>query len=244
VSDDARERPIIFSAPMVRAILDGRKTQTRRIVRDADRIELHDGGRPHSLHGRNCPSFCEWACGAIFFDERGEALEHDNRPTTRTPYGGPGSKLWVRETFAYSIKDPESFEEGFSPETHDAVYRATDEGGEWERYENGERAGKTAPTWRPSIHMPRWASRIMLVVESVRVERLQEITEEDARAEGVEAHLMRDIGSYPEWMRPNMRSVGGHQSAFRELWDSINGKRASWASSPWVWVVSFRRVTS
>ena len=174
-----KERPILFSAPMVRALLAGTKTQTRRIVkaRDLEWMDVHQGLR-----------------------------EPDN--AERCPYGQPGDRLWVRETFGHFERN-----ENFAPGC-EVFYRADGESLAVER-------------WRPSIHMPRWASRITLEVTGVRVERLQDISEADATAEGVSA--------IPDEMR---RATP--RCDFQALWQSINGPD-SWAANPWVWIVEFRR---
>ena len=143
-----------------------------------------------------------------------------------SPYGQPGDQLWVRESWAYHPdgKDKE------------ILYRATDSG--WDDNNTGLR-------WKPSIHMPRWASRIQLEVTDVRVERVQEISEEDAKAEGISDGGCLNCGnsSDPEacgcdYPKPDFRD------SFANLWDSINAKRGySWESNPYVWVVEFERVT-
>ena len=229
-----KERPILFSGAMVRAILAGTKTQTRRVLLDDDLLETFEG-RPHCLHGRRCESFCDYACGgAVFFDEtRGVAIEHDKKPTNRTPFGGPGDRLWVRET--YSPRD----RHGAACSIGDARFAVLADGTQVYRdgvvitglpkYAEGAADGIK---WRPSIHMPRWASRISLEVTEVRVERLTEISEADAKAEGVEPNPKHSF------CKPERRLT----QAFASLWDSINGHRLPWASNPWVWVVAFRQV--
>lgn len=202
-----KERPILFSAPMVRAILEGRKTQTRRVVKP----------QPHSAH---YPQHAE-ARGAGWV-----WMAHDDRPTYtfatgdfRCPYGQPGERLWVRETWAKA--DSSLIDETF--------YRAD---GEVDGRQRAFSYVKREPRWRPSIHMPRWASRIDLEVTGVRVERLQDISEADAIAEGVEPYR---LPVHP--VREALRHVDG----FSVLWESINGP-GSWDANPWVWVVEFRRV--
>ena len=208
------ERPILFSGPMVRAILDGKKSMTRRIVRHRNGIGFLGGageeGDP-ALWGYTFddpapwgytfdgPSHYGYAVLARGFSER----EQNGRVSIPSPYGEAGDTLWVRETWRSSASDP----------TY--IIHAADLS-DYEREEKGP--------WRPGIFMPRWASRLTLRVTSVRVERLQDITEADATAEGVVAPHLLD--------------------AFSALWDGINGDRACWASNPWVWVVSFERVPS
>ncbi len=195
------ERPILFSGPMVRAILDGRKTQTRRVVKPQPGGQL--------FHGMDW----RWYRSALA----------DEREPIRCPYGVPGDRLWVRETFALSVVDPDGPPPEDDHENYDVIYRADPDqpGGGWT---DGD--GKAIPPpWRPSIHMPRWASRLTLEVVSVRVERLNEISEADARAEGMDA----DVANSPRvW--------------FMATWNAINAKRAPWESNPWVWRVEFRRV--
>lgn len=191
-----RERPILFSSEMVRALLENRKTMTRRIV------------KPQPVSTKRSRRM----------DELIESC----------PFGNISDRLWVRETFC-----PRSNGMLVMEQIQRSFFRATD--GEGER--------NTKPhnwRWRPSIHMPRWASRITLEITNVRVERLQEISEEDAHAEGIwpdpggRFQQARGVGPFTEDPR----------LAFRWLWDSINGKYPdkAWAASPWVWVVSFKRI--
>ena len=198
-----KERGILFSAPMVRALLAGTKTQTRRACKPGARLE-----------------------GAFY---------------KSTPYGMPGDRLWVRETFALEctyeyhgdhdmptdgrpVKQESSGESDWLLIPH---YRATEpepnlmnsnaNTDEWD--------GRTR--WRPSLFMPRWASRITLEITNVRVERLQEISEADAWAEGIDGEQL-------------FRAQGYAPDAYRQLWESINGA-GSWAANPWVWVIEFKR---
>lgn len=189
-----KERPILFSAEMVRAILEGRKTQTRRVIKDGlgdkpiDTIEFN--GVSWTIAG-DAPS-----------QHMGEVYMNDWSFDLRCPFGVPGDRLWVRETWHYRGGNNIEPSPGF------VSYRAD---GEF-----------TLPgyEWRPSIFMPRWASRILLEVTTVRVERLQEISWEDHIAEGT------PIGM-----------------TFSELWDSINAKRDyPWESNPWVWAITFKRI--
>lgn len=204
------ERPILFSGPMVKAILDGRKTMTRRVVKK----------QPIDMLPMNVPN--QWCA----LDERAET---GNRGSIRScRFGVPGERLWVRE--AFGIFDAAGNERAVG-------YRADGEDGEgyWrEVLESRYFQDDYFPAdekWRPSIHMPRWASRITLEITDVRVERLQEITEEDAQKEGCDG-----------WVLEMGDDFGDSVVPFMHLWDSINGKKYPWASNPWVWVVSFKRI--
>lgn len=198
-----KERPILFSAPMVRAILAGTKTQTRRVVKP-----------------RKDPDYgCELSPGEIAGDEHAARL---------CPYGQPGDRLWVRETFAKI--------DGQTQPWIETDYRAT--------YTHGDRLGDTLglkKRWTPAIHMPRAASRISLEITAVRVERLQDISEAAAKAEGVHRNIdgLWSGGVWKHLAQPNR--YGDPCNAFCDLWASINGGE-SWDANPWVWVVEFKRV--
>lgn len=187
------DRPILFSGAMIRALLAGTKTQTRRVVK------LPPGAVVEAWDGKTTPSFE----GAIV-----------------CPYGVPGdSVLWVRETWqCHSTLNSD-------PIVHfraDASFKPVPiEPGTEVEFKGG---------WRPSIFMPRWASRITLEVTDVRVERLQAISVEDCIAEGLSTQLREN------------EAVCDLRDQYRDLWDSINATRAPWASNPWVWVVEFKRV--
>lgn len=200
-----RERPLLVSAEMVRAILDGRKTQTRRVVRNQSR----------ALHlGMETPEF------------RASVIR-------RCPYGQPGDRLWVRETWIIGHDDGNGGWSVLRPTGHSnregrVFYRASfDE-------PDPNKGGRML--WRPSIHMPRWASRITLEVTGVRVERLQELSELDAVAEGLDpVHP----GEHKWQTTPFART------RYAELWDSLNEKRGyGWETNPWIWVIEFRRLES
>lgn len=213
-----RERPILFNAPMVRAILDGTKTQTRRVVKPRKDLNF---GVPLASH-----------------ELAGEVNDGD---FTNSPYGQPGDRLWVRETFQGPM-----WEEGtWDPDTdyhkpEFCEYRA--DGGPMPEYVDFE--DNLHQGWKPSIHMPRWASRITLEITGVRVERLRAISHDDALAEGVAdfAATLNDephpSGDSPEQAS---RRLQWPQRQFRQLWDSINVP-GSWDANPWVWVVEFNRV--
>lgn len=214
-----KERPILFSSPMVRAILAGTKTQTRRVVKalpDRDfgpRCAL----QPHEIAG-------EINAGRFRISR----------------YGAPGDRLWVRETWReWSDAAWHYAADGtVMPKLRDrdlSAFLAQRSPFTWESY-----------SWRPSIHMPRSASRITLEITGVRVERLQGISEADAIAEGVEA-----IPPTGEGAGPNLFTVdvGGMffnsptaTGAYAMLWEHINGP-GSWDANPWVWVVCFKRVS-
>jgi len=205
-----KERPILFSAPMVRAILDGAKTQTRRVVKPSRGrpIEFLGGGGSDSPDWNNpeCWGY-EWHDGASFVTLKADPMDA-HQYTYPCPYGQPGDRLWVREAFGH-------FERNDTLKPGDTIYYRAD----------GE-CLELQP-WRPSIHMPRWASRITLEVTGVRVERLQDISEADAQAEGC-ADVDYSAGRT-------------YRHAYRDLWESINGEGA-WSLNPWVWVVSFHRM--
>jgi hypothetical protein len=210
---------------MSRAILAGTKTQTRRFVTG---VEFRGGGGKDGPDW-NDPSAWGWA------DEYGDewALVKDSGVdhVIRCPYGVPGDRLWVRETWRPRI----AHGHGMDACDCDDVWVNYAAGGEGRFISGGDVSAEwTMPKAAlrgknvPGIHMPRWASRITLEVTEVRVQRLQEISEEDAKAEGVFPTAGSRLPTRP------------HQRAFRILWDSINGKRAPWESNPWVWAVSFR----
>lgn len=184
-----RERPILFSGPMVRAILDGRKTQTRRVVKKV--------GRDNCLPDRRVKS----AFGAVV---------HVKDAAELCPYGQPGDRLWVRETWQRKSGGEQM-----------ARYRADFDG-------MLDRALRESFTWKPSIHMPRWASRISLEITAVRAERLQACSEDDAVAEGQARH-----NKPPE----SVSTV----EMFAGSWDKLNAERGfGWAENPWVWVLTFK----
>lgn len=201
-----RERPIPFSAPMVRAILAGAKTQTRRVVTPAPvfwQAPFPDG----SWQWDGGSQLLRAGFGAAYVHT--DAASMANIAARFCRYGKPGDRLWVRETWA-------PCPDRGAPHT---VYRA----------DNGLRYEGETWKWRPSIFMPRWASRTTLEITGVRVEHLQAISEADAMAEGVEPLLVPpDGGGAP------------HVEGYRALWESIHGV-GSWDANPWVWVVEFRR---
>ena len=208
------ERPILFSGPMVRAILAGRKTQTRRIVK-----HRHDWYMGERANG------AQWPFVRDYVHAEPDAVE------VLCPYGVPVDALWVRETWGLHAHSDYTWwcRDSIKGRTEDDLR---------ESYDVAYAADATSAydRWRPSIHMLRWASRITLRVTDVRVERLQEISEEDARAEGVYplcgGYCAGDADA--EWCTTA-------REAFELLWTSIHGA-SSWESNLWVWVVSFEWV--
>lgn len=204
-----RERPILFSGAMVRAILSGQKTVTRRACKPQPSAHAHTS----SADGN--PMSAWWETG---------------KDINRCPYGQPGERLWVRETWycdhfdvisgPYLKPSDLNLDEARSDGT--LVYAADG----LAPYECEQ------PAWKPSIHMPRWACRILLEITEVRVERLQDITEQQALAEGV-ASCAQDLDPDGNGYSPG--------ELFSILWSSINGTD-SWNANPWVWVVEFKRV--
>ncbi len=206
-AEKPRERPILFNDQMVRAILEGRKTVTRRVVKDTGFYAIDA-----AIHGND-----------VALRER-EAL------STRCPYGEPGDRLWVRETWGLQVRSYGGGAGEF------IVYRATNPDAIYCRSSEGR---EYPVKWKPSIHMRRHSSRILLEITAVRVERLQDISEEQALAEGVRGEpcdharqACADIGCWGDTAK----------GAFGFLWESLNGE-GSWAANPWVWVVEFKRVT-
>ena len=214
------DRPIIFSAPTVRALLGGRKSQTRRIIKPSP--EFCGGGRSRDPQNWNDPDAWGWEN----YDEGCWDLLSEGY--TGRPFYAPGDRLWVREAFSYESLDVDR--NGFMPPWYWA------DG-------NPESGDFTRP--KPSIHMPRWASRLTLLVTDVRVQRLQEISDDDARAEGIEP-LKSGRGYYdPTVSHDQSRSIvrfGQYYSlathAFSALWDSIHGPDA-WDANPWCAAISF-----
>ena len=188
-----KERPILFSAEMVKAILDGRKTMTRRVCKYQPSMSVRKAGSMWGIKG-------------------GDALWHFGHKIVSCPYGQPGDRLWVRETFGVCT---------FCGKV--GAYRATPTG------ECGDACwacNRTIEKWKPPIFMPRWASRIALEITAVRVERVQDIGDEDAEAEGL------------SWC-----NAASPRDKFQCLWNSLNAKRGyGWDANPWVWVLSFKRV--
>jgi hypothetical protein len=189
------EKPMLFSSPMIRAILDGTKKQTRRVV--------------------TLPKDHSW--GDLFDGQVVYKNDHFNEFSVdelRCPYGQVGDQLWVRETFSNT-----EYRTAYKADQDDGIHCLVKK-------------------WAPSIHMPRWASRIQLEITDIRVERLNDISEEDAIAEGVEIKVKRIVKpySYPIQYVP-IAPVDW----YKDLWEQINGAD-SWNANPWVWAINFRRI--
>ncbi|EPK7688563.1 hypothetical protein K7Y63_004175 [Serratia marcescens] len=213
-----KERPVIFNSEMVRAILDGRKTQTRRVIANVS---------PDNCIPLHKPTKTKDGIYTHVMDAPGHGL---------CPFGQVGDRLWVRETFAVLGNEdgcPIDWDGNLikGDEKHAArIYKAScwQEPGNYGLWSIPDRDTQYEGAWRPSIHMPRWASRMTLEITAVRVERLKDISESDARAEGV----MPTPGAAEQL-------VGG-KLAFAELWASIYGHE-NWRANPWVWVIEFKR---
>lgn len=217
-----RERPILFSGAMVRAILEGRKTVTRRVAKPVKHPDLGN----------------IYAAGALVLEN-----EPQHVIDRACPYGQPGDRLWVRETWAgvnmcgapalayRADEDVRDLMQGSQFLDDDGAFNYQDE--RWKKYLFCDwYADLHLVRWRPSIHMPRWACRILLEITAVRVERLQDITEQQALAEGV-ASCAQDLDPDGNGYSPG--------ELFSILWSSIYGTD-SWNANPWVWVVEFKRV--
>lgn len=276
-----RERGILFSAPLVKALLAGAKTQTRRLIKPQPVRQLPNErelpsptGEPWTIRrdlGWRWQRSKNWSC---FVADNAHApfAEH---LANHCPYGVPGDRLWVRETwgdrgcavtlhgggesnhraFIHYLADDskreipltrKQFDELGKRHLHeqDACPKVTGDEGSDERWASSEAYSDWLRAFwtksRPSIFMPRWASRITLEVTEVRVQRLHDISEDDAKAEGVER--LQHVADDQPLLSGGTAGDRPHVLAFSVLWDDINGERASWASNPWVWCVSFRRL--
>ena len=202
------ERPILMNGEMVRATLADLKTQTRRVIKPQPIYTAHDGEL----------AFADRECHPFYKKQRG----------IKCPYGKPGDRLWVRETFRPA---------GYDLNGQVIKYRAD---GSTKVCDSPKSLGGTGlehgEVWEPSIFMPRWASRITLEIVSVRVERVQEITLQDIDAEG-----LHQRGIYSIQRKEGLSLSGAIRWKFKELWNSINEKRGfGWEANPWVWVVEFK----
>ena len=280
-----KERPILFSGEMVRAILDGRKTQTRRIIKPQPIESMinppaYEDGEIGDIY--LCPDLI-FPDTNVFVERTGHGAYHNMGSVQfakkHCKYGQPGDRLWVRESYRIGAWDEEC--EVFALDYCDGAVKQwltpsateTEDSGEvferiWisccdelsrkgiEPEDDGQyrwMPGESPLNWKPSIHMPRWASRITLEITGVRVERLQDISEDDALSEGLASvskygslfkHGIPDFDGLPgndnvgwSWVEWDSNPI----SAYKKLWESINGK-GSWEENQWVWVITFRRV--
>jgi hypothetical protein len=222
----------MFQGPMVRAILAGKKTQTRRVIKPAPFFNGvdEDGNEIWRLTK-------SWS-----------AISHFPRDgQSDCPFGMPGDQLWVREKFwkqsrqrvgyaadmmSYGIADEHNVETGdVIPDSKMFPSRMY---------------GTRGVRWQPSIHMPQWASRLTLEITDIRAERLQAITREDVRAEGVP----ETFGEIPDWVESRFPELASHEwdnlnwaAQWERCWDSINGKTFPWSSNPFVWAITFKVIT-
>lgn len=231
-----KERPILFSGPMVRAIIERRKTQTRRAINPKVFIEMNEGNEPPIE--QHDPGF-----GAAYLEYVG------------CPYGQPGDRLWVKEAGWVDRRPLDMTQFGLAADvvrffradgtlTFKDGGHSTDARTPFGRMNEGERTEwlnlSHSHKRVPPIYMPRWASRLTLEVTEVRAQRLQDITEEDAQAEG--AGLAMFEVNVPGRAGP-LRTVENHRAGFACLWDSINAKRGlGWGSNPWVRAITFEVV--
>jgi hypothetical protein len=218
------DSPILFSAEMVRAILDGRKTQTRRVMKVQPWPDATVEVGPYHPHwiDRNGESQPGPSTFGAVWDH--QDIVNGGDTGLRCPYGAPGDLLWVREGFAVQ---PELWADNHGPQPiHYTADQVIGFAGKPDQRQIEDYRSK------PSIHMPRWASRITLRITDIRVERLQDITEDDARAEGCDP---------ARWIDETDVGMEGYREGFARLWNKINGPGA-WDDNPWVWVVAFERV--
>jgi len=226
----SKERPIIFSGPMVNAILRGEKTQTRRIINHPGNMPHFDrllcdwalSGDPHQWDGKEYirrwqgmglkpppPKVGDW-----IWEIQSDVDDTVTLPVP-CPYGDVGDRLWVREVWKSHGREGRTC-------PYPAIYRA--------EY-TYEKVGKALGPWKSPIHMPRWASRIDLEITARTAARLHDITEEDAQAEGINGHeaLVGQVAN-------------PYVTSYADYWDALNGKRYPWESNPWVWVLTLRRI--
>ena len=250
-SPQPKERPILFSAPMVRAILDGRKTVTRRPVKVQPEVRTVEMIGPM----------------LTFKNKRGGHWLYPNAKQQiieECPYGQIGERLWVRETWYCDHFEVQKGPYLQPADMHD-LDQSRDDGELVYAADGLAPYEQEQPTWKPSIHMPRWACRILLEITDVRVERLQDISEEQAQAEGCfftdygrkcghTGSGWTEVGDCPApeahhpqrngWMWDKTSSpnecLGTATWAFANLWQSVGG---DWDANPWLWVVEFKQVT-
>jgi hypothetical protein len=236
------ERGIICTGESVMAILDERKTQTRRVVTRSNAI-LDGHKRPSAEHWQALDMDGAWAdAGPSPAGNDGPYLKAncarpdcDGAVHRLYPQWFVGQRLWVRETWAaHWMYDDVPPREARSTHPDDSYFYLAD--GPPGGYKEADLLPHNCGKWRSPLYMPRGASRITLEVTGVRVERVREISEKDVRAEGVEQSM---IDHWRQWLHPN--DCAGH--AFGQVWDSINAKRGfGWESNPWVFVIEFKKI--
>lgn len=214
--------PMIFNSEMVRALIDGRKTQTRRPLPAWQKPQKTEDGEYMCIAQRHP----KWGFG-FFGKSEEEAVLQLNDSSCSAPFGKKGDLIWVRETFQGPLVDEEeaqyNIENYQSPQY--CSYKASGDDCEFFHHEED----RIVQRWKPSIHMPRWASRLTLRVLNVRVERVQTISKEDAAAEGVITEQMA--------ANAGLAWRFGDRRQFKDIWESIYGD--SWKLNDWVWVIEF-----
>lgn len=226
-----KERPILMHSRSINGILEGRKTQTRRImkVQPQPNVETWDWAWPLPGKKTTPGSKTYW---------RNDCAPNQRISTFYSPYGPSGDRLWVRETWGIFSVDSGTVSIGFKQRIPEGKTIADTDGGlnvlnvDAEIVKWSELRINT-DKWRPSIFMPRWASRLSLEITGIRVERVQDISEADAKAEGVQLS--------DEWTGCADDLSGYYREAFQFLWDDTNGKGA-WDRNDWTWVVDFKRI--
>jgi hypothetical protein len=240
-----KERPILMSAPMVRAILEGRKNQTRRIVKSKNNV-----------HGYNSVSLVS---KEEYNDEIAPELEGNvvakkpmalfyrgpiNDLDIECPYGNLGDRLWVRESFKkWCIDGTDTVEDGWWTVRYRADNNIQEHCATWDCCATDDSptevgCEKEPDIWTPSIHMPRWASRILLEITGIRVERLQDISWDDCLSEGILQKQEHDYTVYFDYLK-NDYLASNPKESYQSLINKINGPE-TWEQNPWVWVVEFR----
>lgn len=231
-----KERPILFSGEMIRALLAGTKTQTRRVVKQWQIPKQQEDGTWFAIAQRD-PRYGFGVSGTTEQECAKQLAQYGS------PYGNPAAKLWVRETCR--AEELESGQDGVRYLADNHFRPINDTPSDAFQWMKMNVYGKQGGTNVPSIHMPRWACRLLLEITGVRVERLQDISEADALAEGVK-RSQRAVSSsaavpcFWDYQR-NQPDYRDARSSFSSLWESINGA-GSWDANPWTWVIEFKKV--